>query len=89
LDHPHVYRLIYARGLDRHVPDVAAAEQRAGDAIRTLTGADLASARVIWAFAHGMVMLELNDRLPPGPAVDELWERGLEALRPLVARPAD
>jgi AcrR family transcriptional regulator len=88
-DHPHVYRLIYARGLDCHVAEVAAAEQRAGDAIRTLTGADLASARVIWAFAHGMVMLELNERFPPGQAVEELWERGLEALRPLVATPGD
>jgi AcrR family transcriptional regulator len=89
LAHPHVYRLINARGLDRDVADVAAAEQRASHPIRELTGGDLASARVIWAFAHGMTMLELNQRFPPGPAIDELWDRGLEALRPLLGAPAD
>ncbi|HMJ34622.1 MAG TPA: TetR/AcrR family transcriptional regulator [Baekduia sp.] len=89
LAHPHVYRLINARGLDRDAPEVGAAERRAGDPIRVLTGGDLASARVIWAFAHGMTMLELNARFPPGPGVDELWERGLEALRPLLGTPAD
>jgi AcrR family transcriptional regulator len=89
LAHPHLYRLINARDLDRDVPEVAAAELRAGDPIRALTRGDLASARVIWAFAHGMTMLELNQRFPPGAVVDELWERGLEALRPLISAPAD
>jgi AcrR family transcriptional regulator len=89
LDHPHVYRLINARDLDRDVPEVGEAERLAGEPIRALTGGDLASARVIWAFAHGMTMLELNSRFPPGPAIDELWERGLEALRPLLGPPAD
>jgi AcrR family transcriptional regulator len=87
--HPHVYRLINARGLDRDVAEVAAAEARASAPIRTLTGGDLASARVIWAFAHGMMMLELNARFPPGPAIDDVWKRGLEALRPLLRAPAD
>jgi AcrR family transcriptional regulator len=89
LAHPHVYRLINARDLDRNVPDVAAAELRAGDPVRVLARGDLAAARVIWAFGHGMTMLELNQRFPPGTAVEELWERGLDALRPLIRPPAD
>jgi AcrR family transcriptional regulator len=89
LAHPHVYRLIHARGLDRDVPAVAAAARRAGAPIRAATGQDLACARVIWAFTHGLVMLELNDTYPPGASVDELWERGLEVLRPLLGVPAD
>jgi AcrR family transcriptional regulator len=89
LAHPHLYRLINARDLDRDVPAVATAEARAGGPIRALTCGDLASARVVWAFAHGATMLELNDRFPPGTSVQELWERGLEALRPLISAPSD
>jgi AcrR family transcriptional regulator len=86
LSHPHVYRLIYVRDLDREDPAVASAEQAAGAPLRALTGGDLAAARVIWAFAHGMVQLELSDRFPPNTDVDTLWRRGLDALRALLPR---
>jgi AcrR family transcriptional regulator len=82
--HPHVYRLIYARDLDRHLPAVAEAEVAAGNPIRALTRGDTAAARVIWAFAHGMTMLELNQRFPPGHELDDVWRRGIDALRPLI-----
>jgi len=82
--HPHVYALIYARDLDRSDPAVAEAELAAGAALRELCGGDLVTARVIWAFAHGMVNLELTDRFPPGTDVEELWARGLGALRALL-----
>jgi AcrR family transcriptional regulator len=82
--HPHVYGLIYARDLDRSDPAVAEAELAAGAPLREICGGDLVTARVIWAFAHGMVNLELTDRFPPGTDVEELWVRGLDALRALL-----
>jgi AcrR family transcriptional regulator len=82
--HPHVYGLIYARDLDRSDEAVAQAELYAGTPLREICGGDLVTARVIWAFAHGMVNLELTDRYPPGTDVEALWVRGLGALRALV-----
>jgi AcrR family transcriptional regulator len=84
LTHPHLYRLIYARDLDRSDPAVAAAELASGVPLRGLTGGDVAAARVIWSFAHGMVSLELSDRFPPDTDIDELWRRGLGELRGLL-----
>lgn len=84
LEHPHVYRLIYVRDLNRSDPAVADAEQAAGRPLRELCGGDVSAARVIWSFAHGMVSLELSDRFPPATDVDELWVRGLGALRVLL-----
>jgi AcrR family transcriptional regulator len=83
-DHPHVYALIYARDLDRSDDAVAAAEQYAGAPLREICGGDLVTARVIWAYAHGMVNLELTDRFPPATEVEALWIRGLDALRALL-----
>jgi len=80
IDHPHVYRLMTDRGLDREAL-VPGAEQFAGEALRQAVGGDLTLARVLWAFAHGMIMLELNDRFAEGSDPDALWEAGLRALR--------
>jgi AcrR family transcriptional regulator len=82
--HPHVYGLIYARDLDRSDRAVAEAELAAGAPLREICDGDLVTARVIWAFAHGMVNLELTDRFPPGTDVGALWARGLDALRALL-----
>jgi AcrR family transcriptional regulator len=83
-EHPHVYALIYARDLDRTDETVATAELFAGAPLRELCGGDVVTARVIWAYAHGMVNLELTDRFPPGTDVEALWVRGLDALRALL-----
>jgi AcrR family transcriptional regulator len=88
LTHPHLYRLIYVRDLDRDDPAVAAGERAAAEPMWALCGGDVAGARVIWAFAHGMVQLELSDRFPPGADIEVLWRRGLEALRGLLPDPA-
>lgn len=80
IDHPHVYRLMTDHGLDREAL-VPGAEQFAGEALRQAVGGDLTLARVLWAFAHGMIMLELNDRFAEGSDPDALWEAGLRALR--------
>jgi WHG domain-containing protein len=55
-------------------------EDRAARPLFEAAGGDLAAARAIWAFAHGLTMLELNGRFPPAADVDAAWERGLEAF---------
>lgn len=84
LEHPHLYRLIYSRDLDRNDPAVAEAEHVAAQPIRSLTGGDVSASRAIWSFAHGMVSLELAERFPPDTDVDELWRRGIEAMKTML-----
>jgi AcrR family transcriptional regulator len=78
--HPHLYRLMTERPLDREnlVPGV---EARAAKPVFDAVGGDLDLARAAWAFAHGMTILELNDRFPPDADLDAAWERGLAAFR--------
>jgi AcrR family transcriptional regulator len=80
-DHPHLYRLMTERPLDRTrlVPGV---EDRAALPVFEAVGRDADRARAAWAFAHGMTILELNDRFPPGADLDAAWRRGLDAFRP-------
>lgn len=80
LEHPHLYRLLYARPLDRERLDPSA-EHHGGEALRQVMHGDLDGARTFWAFAHGMAMLELDGRFPPGSDLDRIWSIGLEALR--------
>ena len=77
--HPHLYRLSYVEPLDSRV-DPAAAE-RAGEAIRILTRGDQRAGRSLWAYAHGLSMLELDSRFGPGATVDDVWQFGIDALR--------
>jgi AcrR family transcriptional regulator len=86
-EHPHVDRLIYVRDLDREDSAVASAERASAEPMWALCGGDVVTARVIWAFAHGMISLELSDRFPPGADVDVLWAHGLGALRALLPTP--
>ena len=37
-------------------------------------------ARAAWAFAHGMVTLELADRFPPDADVSAAWRIGIESI---------
>ena len=78
--HPHLYRLMTARELHRELltPGV---EDRAGRTIYEAAGHDADLARAAWAFAHGMTILELDHRFPPGADLDAAWERGLAAFR--------
>jgi AcrR family transcriptional regulator len=82
--HPHLYRLMTDRELRRDllVPDV---EARAGRPIYLAAGEDADRARAAWAFAHGMALLELTNRFPPGADIDAAWAAGIAAFRPSPA----
>jgi AcrR family transcriptional regulator len=84
-DHPHLYLLMTARELDRSQPGVAAAEEEAARPVREVTGDNPTAGALMWAWGHGMVVLELNGRFPPRHDLDALWEQGIEMLRPLLA----
>lgn len=79
--HPHLYRLINDRPLPRdRLPE--GLEARAGAPLFAAAGRDPDRARAAWAFAHGMVMLELTDRFPLGADLDAAWAEGVRALHP-------
>ncbi len=81
LEHRHLYELMMARSLDPG-PLVRSAELVAGRALREAMAGDAVAALTLWSFGHGLVTLELHDRLPPGVDVELLWRHGVEALRP-------
>jgi len=37
-------------------------------------------AQALWSFAHGMVILELDRRYPPGSNLDLTWSAGAKAF---------
>lgn len=81
LGRPHLYRLMNERALDRErLP--AGLEDRAAAPLVAAVGGDSDLARAAWAFAHGMVMLELNERFPPGADVAAAWRVGVARFRP-------
>ena len=77
---PHLYRLMTERPLPRDLlrPGV---EDRAALPVVQAAGGDPDRARAAWAFAHGMVILELNGRFPPDADLDAAWEQGVAAFR--------
>jgi AcrR family transcriptional regulator len=80
-EHPHLYRLMTDRTLNRELL-VPGAEERAALPIYKATGENLDLARAAWAFGHGMTILELNHRFPPDADLDAAWEHGIAAFRP-------
>ncbi|HEX4907751.1 MAG TPA: TetR/AcrR family transcriptional regulator [Actinomycetes bacterium] len=79
LAHPHLYRLMHNGPLPRrHLP--AGVEDRAAAPVLRVAGSR-ARARALWAFAHGMVMLELDQRFPPDADLDAAWAAGVTAFQ--------
>ena len=76
---PHLYRLMTDRALKRELLEPGV-EDRAAAPVIEATGGDRDAARAAWAFAHGMTILELNDRFPPDADLEAAWSRGLEAF---------
>ena len=77
--HPHLYRLMTQGPLARELL-AAGAEERAAAPLVQAVGGDRDAARALWAFAHGMTILELDGRFPPGADLDAAWRRGLAAF---------
>jgi hypothetical protein len=77
LAHPHLYRLMNSGPLPRqHLP--AGLEERTATPLVRAAGS---RARAVWAFAHGMVMLELDQRFPPDADLDAAWRAGIAAFQ--------
>jgi AcrR family transcriptional regulator len=78
--HPHLYRLMTEGSLprDKLSPGI---EERAALPLVDAVGGNPDLARAVWAFAHGMLILELDDRFPPHADLDAAWRVGLAALR--------
>ena len=76
--HPHLYRLMTERPLPREqLPP--GLEARTAAPLVHATGSP-ARARAAWAFIHGMVMLELNQRFPPDGLTETAWQSGITAF---------
>ena len=78
LAHPHLYRLATEGPLPRaSLPDGLEAWTAAP---LVLAAGSEDRARATWAFAHGMAILELDGRFPPGADLGEAWMAGIAAL---------
>jgi AcrR family transcriptional regulator len=82
LDHPHLYRLMTTRPLPRERL-ASGVEAGAAAPLLTAAGGDLDRARAIWGMAHGMVLLELDGRLPDDADIDAAWRVGVHAFTQL------
>jgi AcrR family transcriptional regulator len=79
LANPQLYRLMTERPLPRDLLPPGLEERAAAPVIHAAGGnPDLA--RATWAFAHGMVQLELADRFPPGADLDAAWDTAIAAF---------
>ena len=79
LDHPHLYALMNDQPLPREeLPE--GVEQRSVAPVLEAFAGDRDRARAAWAFAHGMVTLELADRFPPDADVERAWWIGITSI---------
>ena len=79
LAHPHLYALMNNQSLPRD--EIAeGVEAQSIAPVLAAFGGDRQRARAAWAFAHGMVTLELADRFPPGADIDETWRIGITSI---------
>ena len=83
--HPHLYRLMTAGPLPRARLQPGIEARAVAPVLRIVGNPDLA--RAVWAFAHGMAILELDDRFPPGADLDAAWSAGIAALHQGSRRP--
>lgn len=84
---PQLYRLMTARPLDRTGIEPGS-EEGAMAGLLALFGEDTAHhdiARAAWAWAHGLVSLEIAGRFPDGADVDAAWRVLVETLTGLTA----
>ncbi len=79
LANPHLYALMTANPIPRDELDDGVEAAAAAPLVEAVDG-DIDRARALWAFAHGMVSLELADRFPPDADLESAWITGLEGL---------
>ena len=79
LAHPHLYRLMNNGPLPRQYLPPGLEERTAAPLLRA--AGSRGRARAVWAFAHGMVMLELDQRFPPDADLDAAWRAGIAAFQ--------
>jgi len=78
LAHPNMYRLATGGPLVRErLPE--GLEDWAGNPWFVVTG-DPSLAQALWSLAHGMVILELDDRYPEGSDLEATWRAGAAAF---------
>jgi AcrR family transcriptional regulator len=78
LAHPNLYRLATSAPMARQ-DMVSGLEDWAGEPFYLATG-EPHQAQALWAFAHGMVILELDDRFLPDSDLDRTWVAGAAAF---------
>ena len=78
LEHAQLYRLMTDRPLPRDELPEGLEARAAAPLQRALGDADLA--RAAWAYAHGMVQLELAGRFPADADLDAAWSKAIRAL---------
>jgi AcrR family transcriptional regulator len=76
LAHPHLYRLMNYRPLRRDLLP-AGLEARSAEPLAAAVGYYPDRARALWAFAHGMVSLEIDGRFPDDADLDAAWRAGI------------
>jgi AcrR family transcriptional regulator len=76
--HPNLYRLATSGRLARELLPPGL-EEWAGAPFFLVTG-DAYRSQALWAFAHGMVILEIDGRFPPGSELDRTWAAGAAAF---------
>jgi len=79
LANPELYRLITGRPLPRDELPEGLEARAAAPVVAAVPDPDLA--RAAWAFAHGMVMLELAGRFPAGADLPAAWQKAIERLQ--------
>jgi AcrR family transcriptional regulator len=77
-DHPNLYRLITAPDFPR-TELVAGLENWAGEPFYRVLGEPY-TAQALWAFVHGTMMLELDNRFLDGSDLDRTWAAGVKAF---------
>ena len=77
-NHPNLYRLVTTGTLPRAALTVGL-EDWAGEPFYRAT-ADPYRAQALWAFAHGTLILEIDERFVPGSDLDRTWQAGARAF---------
>jgi AcrR family transcriptional regulator len=80
LANPQLYRLMTEIPLPRDRLPEGLEARAAAPVLQAAGGED--PARAFWAFAHGMTVLELAGRFPPGADLDAAWRVGIAAFSP-------